>query len=67
MFVDVYNKGLFYISLNQSSSISAVSHSAYLTLIQPGEVKAGLANFDVKFQTKFVYTYRIFTDFPDPG
>ncbi len=26
-----------------------------LTLIQPGEVKIDLANFDVKFWTKFLY------------
>jgi hypothetical protein len=28
---------------------------APLTLIQPGKVKVDLANFDVKFQTKFLY------------
>jgi hypothetical protein len=27
----------------------------HLTLIQPGEVKIDLANFDVKFRTKFLY------------
>jgi hypothetical protein len=26
-----------------------------LSLIQPGEVKVDLANFDVKFRTKFLY------------
>ncbi len=29
--------------------------SVFLTLIQPGKVKVDLANFDVKFQTKFLY------------
>jgi hypothetical protein len=33
------------------------------TLIQPGEVKIDLANFDVKFRTKFfLYLYIFFLD-----
>ncbi len=31
----------------------------YLILILPGEVKFDLANFDVKFQTKFLNLYLI--------
>jgi hypothetical protein len=33
-----------------------------LTPIQPGEVKVDLANFDVKFQTKFFYVKFFFND-----
>jgi hypothetical protein len=29
--------------------------ASLLTLIQPGEVKVDLANFDVKFRTNFLY------------
>jgi hypothetical protein len=31
-----------------------------LTLIQPGEVKVDLANFDVKFWAKFLYNVSFF-------
>ncbi len=37
-----------------------------LTLIQPGEVKIDLANFDVKFRTKFLYV-RLFFIWPIPA
>ncbi len=37
----------------------------FLTLIQPGKVKVDLANFDVKFQTKFLYI-RFFFIWPIP-
>jgi hypothetical protein len=33
-----------------------------LTLIQSGKVKVDLANFDVKFRTKFFYVFWIFSD-----
>ncbi len=34
-----------------------------LTLIQSGKVKVDLANFDVKFRTKFFYVFWIFFDY----
>jgi hypothetical protein len=37
-----------------------------LTLIQPGEVKVDLANFDVKFRTKFFYV-GFFLNWPIPA
>jgi hypothetical protein len=37
-----------------------------LTLIQPGEVKVDLGNFDIKFRTKFLYI-RLFFILPTMG
>jgi hypothetical protein len=38
----------------------SAQHERVLTLIQPGEVKIDLANFDVKFRTKFLYVRLFF-------